>query len=804
MPVTFKPFEVALDYGSRHYAHPNIYIRDTMLLAPGGMQSLKQVATMTHFDKLDLSGNEIAHMDRLLADAPERFAEYAINDVRVALEYYLRVMADFEALFECDAQPMTLGDAAVKAYLNRLEHHTDLSHEIVFGYEPYEIRNNKGHKDVKKGTKTSRRYTETMATDAYIGGMNVAYRIGPYHDPDKLILDIDFAGAYVAALATLPLLDWDAPVASVTTTQLPELYQLNMAVPITLVECRFKFPNDCEYPCLPIPSPYGPIYPLNGATTCTGLEVAQALLMRAEIEMIRDEWFPTLTKGTDGEQLAFAEFLQTVTQKRAREPKGSLRNLMLKEIVNSFYGKQAQGLKERRIYNLQGQPKRLEPSLITCPHYAAMTTGIVRASLIAIVTEVAKHDGCETLSATTDGCMIAVPRSLLNFDIQHDESGRLILPTSAKEAIPTLYNAFMQHYPIQVLEQGRRNMHLPADTWLEIKHGGDMAQTYKTRGYHLTYQGITQHIARAGLKLEYDGQLNELYNCDDIPKLGFKRLASMRMIMEGEVEDLVDVPEERTVNLDYDFKRIPLPNGSGKTRPPQMVQEVTAARDAVDRLRKQGLRATPDAVAIALTGIQMRGGTQATIRRYIRRAVMHDVGYWRPYGQQDSEIARRIGVSVDALRQDKRREFYPQTLPPTSEVLSIIQEEAQKLGIHLTRTRLEAVVGPIDNIPAAEEMARELSRAIYEQFFALYQAGEKVWPEDIGRMLNESFERLPMQETLNDLCEAGLLEVSVTEVGDVHLVELVPGTLFEKEGLWREEKASVLIPSAPEDGERRP
>src|SRR5262249_23718673 len=134
-------------------------------------------------------------------------------------------------------------------------------------------------------------------------------------------------------------------------------------------------------------------------------------------------------------RLAFAEFLSVIVQQRNQEPKGTLRNLMLKEIATSFYGKLAQGVIERNVYNLSGQRQRLKPSQISTPHYAAMTTGIVRAALAAVVAEVARHEGCDVLSATTDGCMIAVPRT---FEVQTDDKGRLIPPAFA-DVLPALY-----------------------------------------------------------------------------------------------------------------------------------------------------------------------------------------------------------------------------------------------------------------------------------------------------------------------------------------------------------------------------
>ena len=81
--------------------------RDTILLAPAG-HSLKAIGAMTSTNKIELTQDEIEHMDRLLIEEPKRYIEYAINDTRVALEYYLRFMQDFETLFLPTKSPGSL------------------------------------------------------------------------------------------------------------------------------------------------------------------------------------------------------------------------------------------------------------------------------------------------------------------------------------------------------------------------------------------------------------------------------------------------------------------------------------------------------------------------------------------------------------------------------------------------------------------------------------------------------------------------------------------------------------------------
>jgi hypothetical protein len=142
---------------------------------------------------------------------------------------------------------------------------------------------------------------------------------------------------------------------------------------------------------------------------CTGIEVALAQQMGAEIMIKHGASFPSSIELSGAPLLAFAEFLAELTQRRAKEPSDGLRNRMLKEMANSFYGKLAQGLTERQVYNFSGESKSIPASRVTVPHYAAMTTGIVRAALAALVAAIGTRNGCRVLSATTDGAMVVVP-----------------------------------------------------------------------------------------------------------------------------------------------------------------------------------------------------------------------------------------------------------------------------------------------------------------------------------------------------------------------------------------------------------
>jgi hypothetical protein len=501
-----------------------------------------------------------------------------------------------------------------------------------------------------------------------MGGLNQAYEYGQTCvGPDAVIVDLDFAGAYPAAMAVLPVIDWGESTVGVQgPAEITDGVQQVLGsgqgatVPIMFIECTFAFPPDCLYPCLPVPSRHGLVYPLQGTTTCTGIEIALARQMGAQITIKHGTSFPASSGLSGAPLLAFAAFLAELTQRRAQEPSDSRRNRMLKEMANSFYGKLAQGVTERQVYNFSGGSKAIPASPVTVPHYAAMTTGIVRAALAALVAEIGTRPGCRVLSATTDGAMVIVPR---RFALEVDPKGHVIPPASFAALYPDIYAALMQAPPIQALEQGRQNMSLAPGAWLEIKHVGTEAWTFKTRGYILRHAGVDQHKAWSGYRPRSGDEMIEIYSDPAMREATITRLTTMRAILEGDARDLVRVEVSKVANLDYDYKRIPRLDGSGLTLPPATVEDVDRQRQAAKALlhkdtpQKAAQRASLDVVAMRVQGLTMRGGTEQTIRRQVLRAVMQDIGQWRPAGMTDKEIAERLEVSGDAVKNQKRQPF---------------------------------------------------------------------------------------------------------------------------------------------------
>lgn len=681
-PVTFKDMLVSVPFEHGHTAKMHVMWRDSRLLAPG-TGALHAVSEVTTYKKKKLSDGWIQRMGWVLAEHRAIFEAYAITDVRVVLEYYLRTIFELEKLTGINVEPVTLGDATVRAYQSWLGQQ-GFGHDTVFGGRQGVVVDQFGKAKCVREKEPARIFTEPMAAQAFMGGLNIAFETGRRkRQRGYIFLDIDFSGAYPASLAVLYVIAWAAHAKSITIADIRHLYgkagHKAKAMPIVVAHVKFEFPLGSRHACLPVASGYGLLYPRTGTTTCTGPEIALALEIGAKVEILESAYFPPLLDADMNVVMAFAGYLGQLASERAKHPKGSIGNLLCKELGNSFYGKLAQAVEHRNIRDLRGKSQGLRPSRITCAHYAAMCTGLVRAALACVVHQAEQFPGVTVLSATTDGCMLRIP---FDGEIEVNDNGEPI-PPHLQAVLPGLYEKLVELYPIRMLIAGRRNLGLPDHGWLESKHVGDEALTIKTRGYVLRWKGKQTFLARCGHKVKDAGELEAIWEDDQIGKLAVESLVSINDIAEGRQVDLVNVTTYRRVNACFDYKRLLNPDGS--TSLPESVGQVIQYRTASDTVRRSGRRATPEAVALAIAGVRQHGGTEATIKRQVLRAIAHNHGGWRPKKLRDVDIAEALGISPNELKNAKKRKFLAKTLPPGRLFEKVIKDIAKKLGMRITQ-----------------------------------------------------------------------------------------------------------------------
>jgi hypothetical protein len=438
--------------------------------------------------------------------------------------------------------------------------------------------------------------------------------------------------------------------------------------------------------------------------------MALALRMGCRLDCKEVRYFPFLRHEDRTPLLPFTPYLAALNQERNKHPKGSLPNMLYKEMANSLYGKTAQGIIERTKLNFYDEPdgttrrSTLPESRITTPHYAALCTGIVRAALSTLVYRLSAYPGFRVLSATTDGAVIIAPRRFNPPLLPCHNS--LVDPSSLD--VLTLYpeiKALESSLAIRTLCMGRQHMQL-GGSWIEVKHIGNSADTMKTRVYSMSYNGVVQHEAHTGFRTD-DTPLIDLHACEDIPVQISTRLPNPREIVTGKVPDYVALPLQRRVNTDYDYKRKLLDDGT--TVPFAHKEEFHTWRDTAARMRKEtstrvdgvpvkkpGKRATLARVTAAVHGMRMqKGETFADVyRRYIHHAIARGVGGWRVRAPH-RWIAALLGISYNnKYKHYRRKPFEPQRFPHTKLLEAVARKEAAKIGKQLTSDMLVLLARP--------------------------------------------------------------------------------------------------------------
>ncbi|WIV50281.1 hypothetical protein QQG91_11460 [Marivivens sp. LCG002] len=661
VPLSLGFFEYPLDI-KRNERQISLRVFDTTTLAATGKGKLEYLGETVGISKVGLPEGAIREMRQLSIVDEDLFDLYGITDCRICLAYYQRMKEFAHDVLRLDTMPVTLGGFAVSGY----RAFTD-SKEFARVFSLVERRK---YKKIDLEVSEERTLSEPLFAQSFAGGLNVAV---PASFAGCLVLDIDFTSCYPSVAAALPILRFSEDLienekedeidASTFTAHVQQLQsQQKNSVVVSVARVAFKFPEDCKWPCIPVDAEEaGIIYPLEGVGYATTYELLAALKKNAEIRVLRHELILADTSMGDVE-LAFASYLKELVTKRRAEVKGSLQELTYKEMTNSFYGKLAQGIKPRNVRSFETS-EELGQSAITFAPYASMITGTVRAALVELIDAI-EESGGSVVAATTDGALAVFPN--IRF-----ERGRGI------DDVPGLREAIDAKPAIGVIAAGLANMGC-APMPVEVKHVGDNVEVFKTRGYILRDGGKVEHCARAGMKLNPPEIQAYLADDDKMGKWELTRLCSAQSIYDRKYADLVEVKEDRSVNVDYDFKRIPCVDGS--FRAPKDYDEFISYRKSAQNVRRDNKRASIARVRFGVSNVQQRGGVEAAAFRQFIRAIAHDLFGLYPRDDQGNLIpqallAKRLEVKLDDIKNAKRSRFSP---PPRSEMTQEILNKVLK------------------------------------------------------------------------------------------------------------------------------
>lgn len=554
----------------------NLRLIDASRLAPPG-KSLANIGHWLGIPKIDLpEGYDKSDMARFQRERPEAFEAYGLRDAEIAVMHVLWVVWFSTRFLGLDMRHLSATTSGLAVRIGEGCIRQDgVALDVALNYEIKQVTrwNNAtgvGYTQKKRIPKRIRKWLEPFLADVFIGGHNQCFVYGPTER--RRFYDPDLSGAYLTALAYLFVLDYDKVRWSTDVADF-----IGHVAGFALVE--FVFPDDVVYPCLPVSTEdRGLLFPRRGESLCTAPEIELAVAMGAQVIikhgviipwMKRDTVFerssatpgkhhpkkatPAEEKSTDtllfdrrqtyppehhddeGYRLfeSFAIFIREMRSPYARK---TLPFEFVKLLGNSLYGKTGQGFKGKRAFGVREMGGVVVgPSRVSEAAVAALVCGFIRAVIGEILWKLPKD--ATVVSATTDGFLVDCPIAQL------DLSGAMCrrFQTLVDRVSPGSHMLENKHQVMQLFA-GRTRLQF----------------TIEADGEHKTV------TAKGGIKPGPDVQdenafmLDLTINRQPGQKLIYESFISMRDQLPLEL-DLQTETRQTRINLEYDFKRRPLP-----------------------------------------------------------------------------------------------------------------------------------------------------------------------------------------------------------------------------------------------------
>jgi len=506
-----------------------VFLRDTMHLSPAN-SSLAMLANAMGKIKLELpTGFDKNKMDTFLKEQEDEFVLYACNDATLALQYV-------NSMYPNKRLPVTLGAEGAEIFREKIMSLNRWNLE-VFDYEFRGLIRVKGDDGrTKLHVRPEAAMVWEASSQAYYGGRNECFLYGIHHGP---WFDYDLTGAYPSAMSMLRNIDFTR-----ITTLTGDITNVD-PLSYTFGYVEFEFPENVLYPCLPMKDLQGRglIYPRKGRTYASAPELYVALKMGAKIRWVQPGIQVGAIDGKYDMREALTELLRERAEAKKLYGKGSVQEVRLKEIVNSVYGKLAQGLSGKRNYSTRQDAVRdMPPSSITQPILAAMTTSVVRAIVSSAMHQLHER-GYRVASVTTDGFLTDAPPEVLE---ELDLFG---------------FRDAYKHI---------RNKIVNDPTMWEIKHKAKTLIMITTRGAFgigMVDDNSPLPVAKAGYKPP-EGFVERFRNkvSEELAKLflkrtgkiemGFNKLPSPKDYIRKDA-DGVSVYQKKKIEWEYDLKRKP-------------------------------------------------------------------------------------------------------------------------------------------------------------------------------------------------------------------------------------------------------
>ncbi len=637
--------------------------------------SLAQVGDLLGLPKLDLpDGYTKSRMDLLLAGDKQAFEEYGLRDAEIAVRFYIRLLDFAKGVTGKPSLPATASGLAVKIFKNQLDT-AGVDFNAAFGVQEttatFWSATEEGVVTKKeKSPIPMRSFIEPFAASCYSGGRNECYVFGP--TDVGVYNDYDLAGAYTTGMVDLRHIDYD----NFKVTHDPNDF-VGHVLGFAYVE--FTFPEGTRFPSLPVRNRDGGlVYPLTGLSYCTAPEIEVALNLGCRLQIKHGMIIP----WRDGDDRLFEPYVLGIRKLRKSFVKGSLDELYAKLLGNGLYGKTAQGLKSKTVFEARTMKSvELQHSVLTNAAIAAHTTGFIRAVLSEQVASIPPHR--TVISATTDGFL-----------------------TDADETELCLDGPMARRF------QALCERVAPGSPMLERKHKVRQLIAMKTRGQitAMPFDDEPIILAKAGVSPGIDADLHndymiDLFMCREPDDKATTRPFTPFREQWVKDADVVRLTRKTRLNLEFDHKRrlvgprMVAADGCEHVAlssvPWTDIQECERARAIFDGWRRKHCLKTLDdfedwddhyQFSLVRDRLQQSGmpgfGIRATnkgvvdvFRRLFLRAYTQGLcGLTKAmtYGElADWLTLRGFDTTVDEVKNAKRAKFVERSVPSTPRVLKL-------------------------------------------------------------------------------------------------------------------------------------
>ncbi len=541
--TTEIPLTIEINFPKHAAVELNLYMRDTMLLTPQSSKNLRAVGELVGLPKIHLHTNPDKdqrlkeQMDVVRRTKWDLFRRYAIRDAEICAEYLKRISDKQIELTGVKRVTPTLTGIGVKLLLKIWdERGPNASLDILGKEEIVERTYSKrlGYYQTKnvKVLLEEAYWFQKFAIECYHGGRSEQYWFGPSYEANWL--DYDLSSAYPTAMSLIGYPDWR----NVYTSYNVDDYQPEV-LGVACVD--FEFDQHIRYPVLPVRTDNGIIFPRRGRSYCAAPEIALAKSLHATLKIRFGVIVPTRNDDP-----VFLTFIKRALDERSKSPKGTLDSNFWKEIANSLYGKTAQGLHRKRVFDMRDREmKELPESEITNPYFAAFITSFVRATMGEIMNSLPRST--MVFSCTTDGFLTDAKES----EIKNATRGQL----------SKIYSR-------------QRKLLADDESFLEIKHRAKRLLGWRARG-QATIEAASpidpagksppMPLAKGGIHLidHYENDLLEnkaiqdlFWNRTDKTTFPVHSLAGVRQVVMFDI-DAVPVLRTKSLNMEYDWKRRP-------------------------------------------------------------------------------------------------------------------------------------------------------------------------------------------------------------------------------------------------------